>query len=82
MIVVDSGVLVAASAPWHEAHTAARAAALVGETFPRQRIVGGATYDALIAATAAAHGATLLTLDRRARVTYDRVGCRNELLTR
>jgi predicted nucleic acid-binding protein len=31
---------------------------------------GGALYDALIAATAAAHGATVLSADRRALKTY------------
>jgi len=134
VIVVDSGVLVAAFGPWHEAHPMARDAVrdrpavvahslaetysvltrlpapfrasadvagefllllpvsavldlepdqvrtLLGDTFPRQRILGGATYDALVGATAVAHDATLLTLDRRARVSYDRVGCRSELL--
>jgi predicted nucleic acid-binding protein len=33
-------------------------------------IVGGALYDAVVAATAQAAGATLLTLDRRAVSTY------------
>ena len=33
-------------------------------------IAGGSVYDALIAATAAAVGATLLTRDRRAAATY------------
>ena len=37
-------------------------------------IVGGATYDGLIAATAAEAGLPLLTLDRRARRTYEAVG--------
>ena len=37
-------------------------------------IAGGATYDALIAATARASDATILTLDRRATPTYDRLG--------
>jgi predicted nucleic acid-binding protein len=35
---------------------------------------GGALYDALIAATAAAHGATLITADRRASVSYEAMG--------
>lgn len=35
---------------------------------------GGAIYDALVAATARHHGATLRTRDRRARPTYDAVG--------
>ncbi len=37
-------------------------------------IGGGAVYDALIGATAKEHGATLLTLDRRAVRTYQRLG--------
>lgn len=43
-------------------------------------IRGGATYDALIGATAAAEGATLVTLDRRALGTYARVGADVELV--
>ncbi len=35
---------------------------------------GGALYDALIAATAREHGATLLSADRRAREAYDAMG--------
>jgi toxin FitB len=35
---------------------------------------GGALYDALIAATAAHHGARLLSADRRARRTYEALG--------
>jgi len=43
-------------------------------------IHGGATYDALIGATAAAEGATLVTADRRALQTYERVGADVELI--
>ena len=43
-------------------------------------VVGGATYDALIALTAAAHGATLVTLDRRAISVYQRCGAAFDLL--
>lgn len=39
-------------------------------------IHGGATYDALVAATARHHGAELITRDRRARHTYDTLGVR------
>jgi len=39
-------------------------------------IRGGATYDALVAATARHHGAELITRDRRARHTYDALGVR------
>lgn len=35
---------------------------------------GGALYDALIAATAREHGATLLSADRRARDAYETIG--------
>ena len=38
------------------------------------RVGGGATYDALIAVTAAHHGATLLTRDERAVDVYERFG--------
>ncbi len=44
------------------------------------RIAGGAVYDALIAATARAHDATLLTLDRCATIGYDRLGVPYELI--
>jgi predicted nucleic acid-binding protein len=35
---------------------------------------GGALYDALLAATAREHGATLLSADRRAREAYEAIG--------
>jgi hypothetical protein len=41
---------------------------------------GGATYDGVIGLTAAASGATLLTLDRRALPTYERLGATVELV--
>lgn len=43
-------------------------------------VFGGATYDGLVAMTAAAEGATLVTLDRRALQTYARVGADIELV--
>lgn len=43
-------------------------------------ISGGRTYDGLIGITAAAHGATLVTLDRRALPTYALVGADVELV--
>jgi predicted nucleic acid-binding protein len=56
---------------------------LPGETMPgliaefaERGIAGGATYDGVIAATARAAGATLLTCDRRARPVYERLGVR------
>lgn len=41
---------------------------------------GGATYDALIGAAAAGEGATLVTADRRALVSYALVGADVELV--
>ncbi len=40
----------------------------------RIEVAGGAVYDALIALTARAAGAELLTLDRRAMPIYERCG--------
>lgn len=40
----------------------------------------GAVYDGLIAATAAHHGALILSLDRRAARTYEALGVRFRLL--
>jgi predicted nucleic acid-binding protein len=45
-----------------------------------ERIAGGAVYDAIVGATARDVGATLLTLDRRAVPTYERVGVTYRLL--
>jgi predicted nucleic acid-binding protein len=41
-------------------------------------ISGGATYDAVIALVCRRNGATLITLDARARSTYERVGVLTE----
>jgi predicted nucleic acid-binding protein len=41
---------------------------------PEHGVSGGAAYDALVAATARAAGVALATLDRRARVVYERYG--------
>jgi predicted nucleic acid-binding protein len=43
---------------------------------PDHRILGGAAYDALVAATAAASRAELLTCDRRAAAVYEKYGVR------
>lgn len=48
---------------------------LVLDRLPSEGITGGAVYDALIAETARHAGATLVTLDARARSTYRRIGC-------
>lgn len=44
------------------------------EQIASARVVGGAVYDALIALTTVAHGASLLTRDRRAGLLYQRLG--------
>jgi len=50
------------------------------ETLVERGISGGAAYDAVIALVARSAGATILTLDERARVTYDRIGVATEYL--
>jgi predicted nucleic acid-binding protein len=47
---------------------------------PEHEVSGGAAYDALVAATAAANGAELITCDRRAAAVYDRYGLRTRFL--
>lgn len=105
MIAVDTSVVVAAFASWHEGHSSAAsvlarkpripAHALI-ESFSvltrlplphrgppevvRQFLTEGAIYDALIAETAKHANATLLTRDRRALPTYERLGVRFELI--
>jgi predicted nucleic acid-binding protein len=58
----------------------AEAQVALPRTSARLGIAGGAVYDALVAATAAHHGATLVTLDVRATETYRKVGVPFELL--
>lgn len=40
----------------------------------RAGVFGGAAYDGLVATIASEHNATLVTLDRRAVTTYERLG--------
>lgn len=133
MIAVDTSVVVAAFATWHDGHRSAAAAlarrpripahvliesfsvltrlpaphrappeiveAFLDEHFPQAplslpgtalralvhaavvaRVSGGAIYDALIAETVKRAGATLLTRDRRAVSTYERLVVRYELI--
>jgi predicted nucleic acid-binding protein len=47
---------------------------------PDRAATGGAAYDALVAATAAAHRAELITCDRRALPMYERYGVPVQLL--
>lgn len=58
----------------------ARAHMALVELAGREGITGSAVYDALIAATAVHAGATLITRDQRARLTYDRVRAPYQLL--
>jgi predicted nucleic acid-binding protein len=133
MIAVDTSVVVAAFASWHESHASAAAtlgrrprvpahvlletysvltrlppphrapaplvAAFLGERFSapplalpgaehrrlvakaaQAGIVGGSIHDALVGATARHAGARLLTRDRRAVPTYERLGVEYELI--
>jgi predicted nucleic acid-binding protein len=43
-------------------------------------ISGGASYDAVVALVASDAGATLVTLDQRARATYERMGAATRFL--
>ena len=135
MIAVDTSVVVAAFASWHEGHIAAAAllsrkpklpahvlveaysvltrlppphrapgdivAAFLARAFDgaplslkgashrelvgrmaRSGIVGGSIYDAVVAATAKQHRATLMTRDVRAMRIYEAVGVQFEYLDR
>jgi hypothetical protein len=59
---------------------AERAIGLVDE-LARLGVASGATYDALIALTAAGDGRVLLTRDRRAAATYSRLGVAHTFVT-
>jgi len=48
---------------------------------PDRGVAGGAAYDALVAATAAAHGAELLTCDCRAVRIYERYKVSSQVLS-
>ena len=48
---------------------------------PERGITGGSAYDALVAATASACGAELLTCDRRAMPVYERYGAKARLVS-
>jgi predicted nucleic acid-binding protein len=47
---------------------------------PELDVTGGSVYDALVAATAAAHAVPLITCDRRAVPIYERYGIRVQIL--
>ena len=58
--------------------TADRAA--LTATLSRAGVLGGASYDGLVALEAAAHNQRLLTLDRRAQDAYRRLGAAFEVI--
>ena len=47
---------------------------------PDKGVVGGAVYDALVAATAGEHRMALVSCDRRAASTYERYGIRLDVV--
>jgi predicted nucleic acid-binding protein len=57
-----------------------RALAQLVAELARIGIAGGTVYDGFVAMSAAAHKATLMTLDRRAEATYRRCGVRFRFL--
>jgi predicted nucleic acid-binding protein len=71
--------LLAANFPHTRHPSAAAAAALLGD-LSRHRLAGGAVYDALVGAAALEHDAVLVSRDRRALQTYQRLGVEVELL--
>ena len=46
----------------------------VAATLASAGVLGGSSYDGLVALEARRHGLTLITLDERAQVTYRRLG--------
>jgi predicted nucleic acid-binding protein len=70
LIAVDTSVVVAAFASWHEGHRAALECLRRGLRLPAH----------VIAATASRAGAALLSRDRRAAATYDLLGADYELM--
>lgn len=58
----------------------AAAATRLLASLAEQDIAGGAVYDGLVAATAVEHGLPLVSRDRRAAETYQRLGVQLELL--
>ena len=57
----------------------AKVAKMIPARLAELEVAGGATYDGLIAFTAASHRATLVSLDRRAISTYERCGVEYEM---
>ena len=82
MIAVDTSVVVAAFASWHEGHASAigKEHARLVRRAAEAGIVGGSIHDALVGTTVRHAGARLLTRDRRAAPTYERLGVEYELI--
>lgn len=81
---LDAGIAADVLSAWFPERSVLAAPArlqrhLVGRLAPAQ-LSGGATYDALVALTAAEHDQLLLTRDRRAIRTYEALGVDFELL--
>ncbi|MEQ6899463.1 PIN domain-containing protein [Microbacterium sp. KR10-403] len=69
-----------ASLPWRPLSLSATDQSQLITELAAADVSGGASYDALIAATARRHGLTLLSLDRRAHRTYDALGVDHRLV--
>lgn len=64
----------------HTRQLSAVAATALLASLSQHQLAGGAVYDALVAAAAVEHGLVLVSRDRRAAQTYQRLGVRLELL--
>jgi predicted nucleic acid-binding protein len=71
--------LLAANFP-HTRHPSAAAAATLLGDLSRHRLAGEAVHDALVGVTALEHDTLLVSRDRRALQTYQRLGVQVELL--
>lgn len=63
-----------AALPWGVVDLPAAVRSTFVQRLAQVGVLGGAVYDGLVGLTAAEHGLTLLTRDRRARRTYDALG--------
>lgn len=73
---LDAGTAATAlgALPWAIIDLPVAARAGLVQRLARAGVMGGAVYDGLVGLTAAEHGLTLITRDRRARRTYDALG--------
>lgn len=81
MTAADARAFVRQSCPGEPLRLARAPAAAFLDRLAERAILGGAVYDALIGATAAAAGVRLLSLDTRATGTYTLMGADVELIT-